>query len=203
MAYTAGSDPRRGDGSVRERIIATAYDLFCHNGVRAIGVDRIVTEAGVAKMSLYKHFRSKDDLVLAVLERREELWTQGWLQHELERHGGPATERLLAIFDLFDEWFGIWWRSGDYEGCFFINALLESHGPTNPVGEWCLPRMENARLLLVGLAEEAGVQDPETLASQWFMLMSGSIVAAYRRDELAAKRARDVASLLLEREQLG
>src|SRR5258708_39908153 len=83
--------------NARERILLTAYDLFARHGIRAVGVDRIVAESGVAKTTLYRHFASKDDLVVAAVELREELWSRDWLQHEVERRGGPASARLLAI----------------------------------------------------------------------------------------------------------
>jgi AcrR family transcriptional regulator len=197
MPYTAGSDPRRHDAAVRERIIATAYELFTHHGVRAIGIDRIVAEAPVAKMSLYKHFRSKSDLILAVIDRREELWTREWLEQEVERRGGSPRERLLAIFDLFEDWFG----SDDYEGCFFINTLVESHRPADGIGSASIDKLANIRSFLGALAEEAGAGEPEALAAQWFILMCGSIIAAFQRDLPAAKHAREVASALLDREE--
>ena len=113
----------------RERIDETAYTLFSQRGVRAVGVDEIVARSGVAKMTLYRHYPSKNHLVLAFLRRREELWTRGWLQHEVERRGGPPGERLLAIFEVFDKWF----RRPDFEGCSFINVLLEIDDATHPV----------------------------------------------------------------------
>ena len=109
------------DSEARERILTTAYGLFCRHGIGAVGVDTIIDQSGVAKMTLYRHFRSKDDLVLAVLERREELWTQGWLVAEVKRRASDPAERLLAIFDVFDGWF----RRRSFEGCLFVNALLE------------------------------------------------------------------------------
>jgi AcrR family transcriptional regulator len=105
----------------RDRILDTAYDLFSRHGVRAVGVDRIVAESGVAKMSLYRHFPSKDDLVLTFLQEREQRWTNGWLRAEAERRGDSAAGRMLAIFDVFGEWFVV----EDFEGCSFINVLLE------------------------------------------------------------------------------
>ena len=109
------------DSEARERILTTAYGLFCRHGIGAVGVDTIIDQSGVAKMTLYRHFRSKDDLVLAVLERREELWTQGWLIADVKRRASDPAERLLAIFDVFDGWF----RRRSFEGCLFVNALLE------------------------------------------------------------------------------
>src|SRR3954469_18658607 len=105
----------------RERILETAYELFSRHGIQAVGVDRIVAEAGVAKMSLYRNFGSKDELVLAFLRAREERWTRGWLQAEAQSRGETPAERLLAIFDVFGEWFA----RTDFEGCSFVNVLLE------------------------------------------------------------------------------
>src|SRR5918996_839572 len=137
----------------RERILHTAYDLFQRHGLQAIGVDRIVAEAGVAKMTLYRHFRSKDELVLAVLDRREELWARSWLEREIERRGSSAEARLLAAFDVFDEWF----RRDDYEGCTFVNSLLEMHDRTSPIGSASVVKLAAVRAFLQRLADEAGV----------------------------------------------
>jgi AcrR family transcriptional regulator len=117
------------DSEARERILTTAYGLFCRHGIGAVGVDTIIDQSGVAKMTLYRHFRSKDDLVLAVLERREELWTQAWLVTDVKRRASDPAERLLAIFDVFDGWF----RRRSFEGCLFVNALLEIEDRKHPI----------------------------------------------------------------------
>ena len=183
----------------RDRIVDTAYDLFSHHGIRAVGVDRIVAESGVAKMSLYRHFRSKDELVLAFLQERERRWTNEWLRAEAERRGATAAERMLAIFDVFGEWFVV----DDFEGCAFINVLLEfddreNAGRARPPSSTCA----NIRSFLRELAAEAGVSDPEAFAHQWHILMKGSIVAAGEGDRSRpAAPARSV-QLLLEREAI-
>jgi AcrR family transcriptional regulator len=197
----AGSDS--GDvapaaAGARERIISTAYDLFARHGVRAIGVDRIIAEAGVAKTTLYRHFRSKDDLVLAALKRREEVWLEGWLLRSIEAPGRTPEEQLLAIFDIFDEWF----RRGDYEGCLFANSLIETHDRSSPVGAASVAALANIRAVVRGLAKEAGVRDAHTFARQWQILMLGSIIQASEGDTEAALQARDIAVLLIERERL-
>ena len=116
-------------GGARERIVRAAYDLFCRYGVAATGVERIIAEAGVHRTSLYNHFASKEHLALAVLERREEVWSRGWLARVASGGATPA-EGLLALFDAFDEWF----HRDDYEGCLLIGALLKSGGRTAPWG---------------------------------------------------------------------
>src|SRR3954470_23340772 len=105
----------------RERMLDTAYEIFSQHGTRAVGVDRIIAECGIEKMTLYRNFPSKDDLILAFLERREELWTLALLQAEAQRRGATPAERLLAIFVTFEGWF----TREDFEGCSFINVMLE------------------------------------------------------------------------------
>jgi AcrR family transcriptional regulator len=184
------------NAGARGRILSTAYDLFCRHGVQAIGIDRIVAEARVAKMTLYRHFRSKDDLAVAVLDLREELWLHGWLITESGRRAETPHGRLLVIFEMFDDWF----RRADYEGCLFNNTLLEDHDPASPVRLASIVKRSRVLAFLRSLAEEAGARDPDTLARQWQMLMSGAMIAGSEGDLDAARRARDVGSLLLGRE---
>jgi AcrR family transcriptional regulator len=181
--------------SGRERVLATAYELFSRHGTRAVGVDRIIEESGVAKMTLYRNFASKDDLILAFLERREEQWTRAWLQSEVEARAADPAGKLLAIFDTFGEWFA---KDG-FEGCSFINVMLEVSDAGHPVRDAAIGHLAVIRAFLAGLAEEAGVEDPDAFARQWHILMKGSIVAAGEGDVHAAARARELGVLLLER----
>src|SRR6187431_3336214 len=105
--------------SGRDRILDAAYPLFSRSGIRAVGVDKIVDAAGVAKMTLYRNFPSKDELAVAFLAMREERWTRAWLWDEVRRRAEEPGDRLLAIFDVFGEWF----EREDFEGCSFINVL--------------------------------------------------------------------------------
>jgi AcrR family transcriptional regulator len=187
--------PATGAGA-RERILVAAYDLFTYHGVQAVGIERVITEAGVSKATLYRHFKSKDDLVLAVLDLRQELWTERWLVTESRRRGATPTEQLLAVFDAFDDWF----RRGDYEGCFFVNTLLESH--REPTAAASIAKLQNVRAFLETLAEAAGSPDPEVLASDWQLLMLGAIVAAVRGQPDAAIRARVLGRARLDLEDL-
>lgn len=189
MASSKDRDPR-------ERLLSAAYDLFSRHGTKAVGVDRILDEAGVAKSTLYKHFPSKDDLIVAALQRRETLWSQDWLEREVERSGGPPGARLLAIFDAFDRWF----RRSDFEGCMFLATLLESHDHRSTVGREAVNRLLAVRSFVARLAEQAGVSDPEAFAVEWQMLMAGSILTATTGNLEAAGRARAMGRTLLERE---
>ncbi len=187
---------RRGDA--RERVLDAAYELFSCHGVRATGIDAIVAASGVAKMTLYRHFPSKDSLVIAFLERREALWTRAWLQAEVEQRASAPSDRLLAVFDVFDGWF----HTPDFEGCSFINVLLEIDDRANPVHTAAVAHLATIRDFLRQLAQEAGVRDPDDFSRQWHMLMKGSIIAAAEGDSDAARRAKEVGTLLLEH-QLG
>ena len=167
-------------GPPRERILATAYDLFARRGIRDVGVDEIVERSGVAKATLYRHFPSKDALVLAFLERREELWTHGFVEAGAKKRGQTPEDQLLAIFDVFDGWF----RSKDFEACSFINVLVEL-GPRHEVGKASIDYLDNIR-------------DVESFARSWHILMKGSIISATEGDVDAAKRAQAMAASLIE-----
>ncbi len=144
-------------------------------------------------MTLYRHFASKDALVLAFLERREERWTKGWLQREVEARTDDPAERLLAIFDVFDGWF----QQPDFEGCSFINVLLEIADPANELHRASTDYLARIRTFVEGLAAAAGIADPEAFARQWHILMKGSIVSAGEGDRWAARRAQEIGGLLL------
>ena len=177
----------------RKRILDAAYDLFSTRGVRAVGIDEIIDRAGVAKATLYRHFRTKDELVLSFLEQREELWTRKYIEAEARRRGATPEDRLLAIFDVFDEWFQV----EQFEACSFINVLLEM-GPGHTVGRACIVHLDNIRTVVAALAEEAGLRDTESFARSWHILMKGSIISAAEGDLEAAQRAKAMARLLIE-----
>jgi AcrR family transcriptional regulator len=188
-----GSGTAGTAGSARRRILDSAYDLFARRGVRGVGVDEVVQGASVAKATLYRHFRTKDDLVLAFLAEREQLWTLGFVELEARRRGLTPEERLLAIFDVFDEWF----RRDDFEACSFINVLLEM-GAEHPAGKASIDYLENIRAVIRGLAAEAGLRDPEEFARSWHILMKGSIISAAEGDRDAAQRGKAMARLLID-----
>ena len=179
----------------RERILSTAYALFTNYGLSAVGVDRVVAEAGVAKSTLYRHFPSKDHLVVAVLDRRDLIWTQGWLRPEVERLASTPAGRLLAIFDALDTWF----HRHDFEGCLFINSLLEIHDQSSPVRSATIAGMTRVRGVALELAQGAGADDPEAVARELHMLITGSIIGAEQGDLDSAREAKEVAGLVLER----
>jgi AcrR family transcriptional regulator len=178
---------------VRERILTVAYELFARRGVRDVGVNELISRSGVAKASFYRHFASKDELVLAVLERRDRQWTVEAIVSEARGKGGNPEEQLLAIFDVFADWFA----RDDFEACSFINILLEM-GPDHPLGQASIDYLAKIRGHVQQLAEEAGLQDTENFARSWHILMKGSIVSAAEGDLAAAGRARQLAGWLID-----
>ncbi len=177
----------------RERLIEAAYEMFSARGVRDVGIDEVIERAGVAKATLYNHFPSKDDLVLAFLERREQRWALEWVETEARDRGTTPEDQLLAIFDLYDEWF----HDADFEGCSFVNVLLEM-GPEHPAGRASVRYLRQIRGFVGELAEEAGLRDPESFARCWYILMKGSIVLASEGDQDAALRAKTMARSLID-----
>jgi AcrR family transcriptional regulator len=176
----------------RERLIDAAYELFSTNGVNQIGIDTVLAKSGCAKASLYSNFDSKVDLAIAFLDRRETIWTRGWLETEIKRRATSPTARLLAIFDVFDGWF----HKKSFEGCSFINVLLESK-VDSPVRQAAAIHLAKIRAIVRGLAEEANLHEPEKFAQAWHMLMKGSIVSAGEGNRNAARDAMCAARLVL------
>ena len=181
-------------GSGRERILSAAYELFTRHGVRAVGVDSIIDSAGVAKATLYRNFASKNELVLAVLDRRERLWTNEWLRSEVERRTDDPAARLLAIFDVFGEWFAV----DDFEGCTFVNVMLEVYDRDEAIRIESVAQLARIREFLSELVGATGVADVDGVTRQWHILMKGSIVAAGEGDTEAARRAQQLGLLLLQ-----
>lgn len=125
----------------RERLIATAIELFYRNGFAAVGIDRVIAAAGVTKTTFYKHFDSKDELVVAAVRQRDEWETAAWLRAVRERAGPDVGAQMLAFIDLLDEWF----NAPDYVGCMFMNAAAEFPNPHDPVHQAAAEHMRRVR----------------------------------------------------------
>ncbi|MFE4544394.1 TetR/AcrR family transcriptional regulator [Arthrobacter sp. NPDC056727] len=184
---------RTGHSEPVDRILATAYELFSHRGVRDVGINELIERSGVAKSTFYRHFPSKDALVLAFLALRDQVWTVDLIVSEARRRGSTPEGRLLAIFDVFGDWF----QRDDFEACTFINVLLEM-GPEHPLGEASIGYLARIRGHIQALAVEAGLERPDEFARSWHILMKGSIISATEGDFLASKRAQQMAGWLIE-----
>jgi AcrR family transcriptional regulator len=172
-------------------VLAAADRLFYAEGVQAVGMDRVRTEAGVPLKRIYSVFPSKDDLVLAVLQRRRATWDDG-IAASAERADGPR-EKILAIFDFLDEWF----RQPDFHGCAFINVFGEL-GSSSPRAARAVRAHKRAFLRYVtNLVAEVGA--PEAVAAQITILAEGAqTTAAILGRPDAARQARAAAETLLD-----
>jgi len=184
--------------SARERLIETSYDLFTHRGICGVGVDEVVAKAGVAKATLYRHFPSKDDLVLAFLDRRAQVWTSEVIDRLPRERAKDPKGQLLALFDVLDEWFH---NRSDYEACSFVKVLFEV-GAEGRIGKACIGHLDKIRDALRERAEEAGLRDPNDLAWSLNILVKGSIVCAAEGDLDSARRAKPVAAWLIKEHTL-
>ncbi|AUZ88167.1 TetR/AcrR family transcriptional regulator [Arthrobacter sp. TmT3-37] len=176
----------------RERILGTSYDLFLQRGVRAVGVNEIIATAGVAKATFYHHFPSKDDLVMAFFERRQRLFTIGYLGAESERRADTPRGQLLAIFDIFDEWF----HTPDFAGCPYIRALLET-GPRHAIGAAAVLYLDDIRSTVEKAATAMGLTDAEDFAYCWLVLMQGAVVSGVGIDPGSSARIKRLGKHLI------
>jgi AcrR family transcriptional regulator len=157
--------------AARQRILDTAFRLFYARGIRAVGVDLIIAESGVAKATFYKHFPAKDDLVVAYLDKVDGIWT-GQLTSAAEAAGPAPAEQLVGMFDALAS---ACHREG-YRGCAFINAAAESQ-PGTAVHDRTVAHKAAVRAWVRDLAEAAGAADPESLARSLTLLLDGGLAS--------------------------
>ena len=179
--------------SPRDRLIEAGLKLFYRDGFHATGIEAVLAEAGVAKKTLYAHFGSKEELIVAVMRRRDENY-RAWFTSEVEKRGKTAVERILACFDVIQEWA----RSKDFYGCACINASAEFADPHDPVHKVAAANKAFVRSYLSDLARQGGLRNPERLSRQLLVLIDGAVVVTQVTGEIEvvadAKRA---AGLLL------
>ncbi len=188
MARSKSSRP-----SARDRILATATELFYKEGVQNVGIDRIIAESGVAKMSLYNNFKSKDDLIAAYLQQQDESWGR-WFTRRVEEIATEPREQLLTVFDVLQEWF----EEPNFRGCAFINSAVELANPDHPGYQVSLRHQQVIADYLFTLAKAAELPDPETIMQQLVILVNGAtIVAMLEQSSKAAQQAKQAAAVLL------
>ena len=158
---------------VRERILDTASSLFYRRGVRAVGVDLVVHEAGVAKTSLYRHFRTKDELIVAFLEREDRDFWGTW-DAVAARHADDPRAELDAHF----RWIAERLQRENYRGCPQINVSAEFAEPDHPSRQVTRAHMAALRARLRVIADRLGAARPDELAAQLALLMNGAFVSS-------------------------
>lgn len=178
----------------RDQLIDTALELFYQDGFHATGIDKVLERANVARMTLYNHFKSKDELILAALRRRDEKF-RNWFMRSVERRTTDPADRLLAVFDALDEWFA----QKDFSGCMFINASAEFADTKNPIHMVSSQHKMLIQEYLQELASAAPIPDSRALADELMLLAEGAIVMAYvAGDKNAASKAKSAAGKLIQ-----
>ena len=160
--------------SKRDQLIDTAMRLFYENGFHATGIDKVLAESGCAKMTLYKHFKSKDELILAVIRRMDENIRNDFMR-EVERRAKSPRDRLVALFDVLGDWI----RGPEFKGCLFMHASGEYSDTDHPILGACAEHQRSVRKYMRDLAEQAGAGDPDALADELMVLEEGAIGRAH------------------------
>jgi AcrR family transcriptional regulator len=184
--------------SVHERIIVAAAPLFTQRGIRQVTKEEVQRVAGVSSLEFDLEFSSRDDVATEVLERREQMWATGIVEAGARARSTSPEGRLLAIFDVLDEWF----HRDDYEALSRVDALLNM-GRDHPLGRANVGYLLEMRDLAGRLAQEARLVDPAEFALSWHVLVTGSITNAIEGDDRAASRAKEMALALIARHQPG
>jgi len=190
---TGPYEDRQPQATTNTRILNAAARLFYRKGIRAVSVDAVAAEASVTKVTVYKHYRAKDQLLAACLHALDERFFT-WFMDEVEASTDDPHGRLLAVFDVLDQWF----RRRDFRGCAFINATVELASPDHPAGEAVMAHKTRCRQYFRALAEAAGMEDPDAISDQWMLLTEGAtITALVEEDRAAAYKARAGAEAIL------
>jgi len=172
-AADIGGGPPDSSVDVRDRILETASALFYHRGVRAVGVDLVVEKAGVAKTSLYRHFRTKDDLVAAFLHREDEDFWKCW-DGVAQRHHADAEAELEAQL----EWIGERVGRPNYRGCPQLNVAAEFPAADHPARAVATAHKSELRRRLRDISERLHAKRPNELAAQLSLLINGAFVSS-------------------------
>ena len=181
-------------GVAKEKLLAAASRRFYADGIAATGIDAITTEAQVAKMSLYNNFSSKDELVVAYLNRRHDEWL-GLLQERTER-AGSAFERALAVFDAYLDHAELAYAHG-FRGCGLLNGAAELPAG-HPGRETVRVHKDEVRRILIERCAAAEAPNPERLGEHLYLLVEGGVVSAgLEGDTNRLQRARSLAELIL------
>jgi AcrR family transcriptional regulator len=177
----------------RDHLLAVAQRMFCEAGFHAMSVDSIVENAGVARMTLYKNFGSKEDLIVATLRREDKMFRQ-WLVSSVEGRSSRPEDRILGLFEALHDRFA----AEGYYGCAFIRASIEYPAPNHPVHRAAREHKEMIRSYLRGLVSDVHAADPVTLSEQLYLLFEGAITASQLHGEpWPAEYARQAAEKLL------
>ena len=160
--------------ATRQRLTEAAVRRFYRDGFRNVGIDQVLADVGISKTAFYKHFESKDDLMVAAVQRRDEWESAAWGRAIQQLAGDDPVKQFLAMFDVMDEWF----NAPDFRGCMFMNAATEFPNPRDPVHQAASERTRRTRDFWRDQAKRAGAEDQnaETFADCYTALVQGALV---------------------------
>ncbi|QQE12187.1 TetR family transcriptional regulator [Planctomycetota bacterium] len=167
--------------SRREHLVDTALGLFQESGFHSTGIDRILNEAGVSKKTMYQHFHSKEELIYAALRKYDSTF-RNYYMNMIEKSGRTPRERLMAMFDITDEWM----HSDRFYGCIFINAMGEYAQEDQTIRNICKDFKHMLWRYIYKLSKEAGADNPNGLANELHLLIEGAIVTAHVSQNVGA-----------------
>ena len=177
----------------KERLLESARRLFCREGIHATGVSRLLSEAKVARRTLYESYGSKENLLRAVFDREAAMWF-GWFDHSLPQHTDDPEQRLIYLFDLLEAWFA----SGRFFGCLFTNAVAEHDKSSSWVRDLAQEHFDRVHARIEALAVASGLRDPAWVAQQIALLIDCAIATAMvTRNAQSAQVARSILLILL------
>ncbi len=180
--------------ALREKILHVATDLFQTRGINSTGVDTIVAVAGTTKMTLYKYFKSKEILILEVMQQGHQEF-HAWLNNKLDQFSKQPSEKIQKLFDFIEEWV----TAPDFRGMAFIKASAEFPNEENVIHKLSAEHAKEFRNYIASLASQAGVLEPEALALQLSLLIEGAIQAEQmKRGSGAIKYAKKAAKILID-----
>jgi len=180
--------------SKRDVLIQRAFKIFYDNGFHATGMDRLVKQTGVSKTAMYRHFRTKEDLILAVLKLRDQQF-RSWLMQRIEELAQTPEQQLLALFDVLGEWF----ERENYKGCMFIKASAEYQDDSHPLKAASAEHKRQMFTYFRQIAGKTTAKDPNLLARQLLMLKEGAVVTAHLQGVPGvAAQARKAAEIILK-----
>ncbi len=157
----------------RQELIGAAIELFASHGFHGTGIDRIAEHAKVSKKTMYHHFRSKEELIVAALRYQDSLFRNHFIR-AVEQAASTPYDRLLAVFDVAHDWF----LQRDFYGCIFINAISEYADRNSSIREACKEYKRQMRDYIEEITRSLDVHDPDRLAAELAILLEGSIVTA-------------------------
>jgi len=178
----------------RQQILETASELFYQKGIQHVGINEVIAQSGVAKRTLYRWFPSKDLLIEEVMNYRAAQWIC-WFETAVSERGNTPKERLLSTFDVLREWYA----SPNFRGCPFINAVLEIADASHKAHQVSIDLRESIRQIIMQLAAEAGIKNPDFFSRQYLLLIGGaSLMATIEQSPEGATFAQTALSILID-----